>query len=116
MDIDKISSLFILFSGETDIQKYMSVINASMYDVLPRLKKTADLSDERLAFLCAAIANLRYIQIISQNDKNIYTYAGTLTVNDYGAKKSELARNLVRDYWMSIPDLLDDSEFIFIKV
>ncbi len=116
MDIEKISGLFTLFSGETDVRKYMPIINSSMCDVLPKLKKSADLSDERIAFLCAAIANLRYMQIKSFNDKLTYTRSGTVAQEDNGGYKSELARNLVRDYWVSISDLVDDSEFIFIKI
>ncbi len=114
MNIEKISGLFTLFSGETDVAKYMSVINSAVCDVLPKLRKDADLNDERLAFLCAAIANLRYMQILSFKDKLTYTHAGTIAQQDNG--KSELARNLVRDYWLSVSDLVNDSEFLFIKI
>lgn len=115
MNIEKISGLFTLFSGETDVKKYMPIINSSICDVLPKLKKSADLNDERLAFLCAAIANLRYMQIIAQKDKLTYTYAGTVSKTDNGELKSRLARNLVRDYWLNISDLVDDCDFVFIK-
>lgn len=116
MNVEKICSLFTLFSGETDVTKYMSFINSAMYDVLPRLKKDADLCDERLSFLCAAIANLRYMQIMGLRDRLTYTYAGSVAQNDNSEKKSKLAENLVREYWLSISDLTDDSSFIFIKV
>lgn len=116
MDIEKINGLFTLFSGETDVKKYISVINSAVCDVLPKLKKNADLSDERIAFLCAAVANLRYLQIKSFRDTLTFTRSGTAVTEDNSGYKSELARNLVRDYWISISDLVEDSDFVFIKI
>ncbi len=116
MNIEKICSLFTLFSGETDVKKYMPFINSAVSDILPKLKKSADLSDERLAFLCASVANLRYIQVLGLKDKLSYTYAGTVAKDDNSEKKSKLAENLVREYWLSISDLTDDCNFIFTKV
>lgn len=115
MNIEKITGLFTLFSGETDVKKYMPLINFAVCDVLPKLRKEADLTDDRLAFLCAAIANLRYMQILAQKDKLTYTYAGTVASHDNSEQKFQLARNLVHDYWLNIPDLLADNDFIFIQ-
>ena len=115
MNIEKIAALFTLFSGEADTVKYMPLINSAVCDVLNKLRKDADLSDDRIAFLCAAVANLRYINLIAQRDCVSHTYAGTSEKNGSYPSRYLLAKNLVRDYWICISDLLDDSDFLFIK-
>lgn len=116
MNVNSIISLFTLFSGETDVKPYLPLINSAMTEVKNRLKSDADLSDERLSFLCVAIANLRYTQILAARDKLRYTFAGTVAQMNNGAQQLDFANSLVREYWASIKDLVNDTDFTFLNV
>lgn len=59
MNINQISSLFTLFSGETDTETYRPLIDSAIAQVERRLKEDVQDSDARLDYLCAAIANFR---------------------------------------------------------
>ena len=64
MNMMQINSLFTLFSGETDLNKYSPLIDSAVSQVTSQLREGADISDTRLDYLCAAIANYRYSQIV----------------------------------------------------
>lgn len=116
MNINSIISLFTLFSGEPEAKSYIPLINSAITEVKNRLKADVNLEDERLSFLCAAIANLRYTQILAARDRLRYTFAGTVAQMSNGAQQLDFANSLVREYWASIKDLINDTDFTFLNV
>jgi enolase len=117
MNIHSIKSLFTLFSGEADNDTYLPLINSAMSEVKEKIKAGSNLEDERLSFLCAAIANLRYTQILAARDKLRYTFAGSVAQVASGSEQQlKFAENLVKEYWICIKDMVDDSDFTFASV
>lgn len=116
MNLNSIISLFTLFSGETNAKAYIPLINSAITEVKSRLKAGVNLEDERLSFLCAAIANLRYTQILSARDKLRYTFAGTVAQMSNGTQQLDFANSLVREYWASVTELTNDTDFTFVNV
>lgn len=112
MNIYSISSLFTLFSGETDVKLYMPIISSAIIEVKSKLKPDTDLSDERLSYLCAAIANMRYTQILAARDRVRYPVAKTSS----DSSQLDFANSLVREYWASINDLVADADFSFYAI
>lgn len=77
MTVSTINSLFTLFSGETDTEKYSPLVSSAVTQVRNMLREGASSNDIRLDYLCAAVANYRYTQITCVKNKVAYTYAGT---------------------------------------
>ena len=63
MTVSTINSLFTLFSGETDTEKYSPLVSSAVTQVRNMLREGASSNDIRLDYLCAAVANYRYTQI-----------------------------------------------------
>lgn len=116
MNISQITSLFILFSGETDINKYQPLIDSSIMQVSRQLKEGASSADIRLDYLCAAIANYRYSQLTCVKNKVAYTYAGTADSKGNSQMEYDLAKELMCEYYKAAADLLCDDDFVFSAV
>lgn len=116
MNINQITSLFTLFSGETDTDKYQPLIDSAMAQVKRQLKEDAQATDARLDYLCASIANFRYSQITCVKNKIAYTYAGTADSKGNSQLEYDFARELMREYYKVASDLLYDDDFIFTAV
>ncbi|MCI7805120.1 MAG: hypothetical protein MR503_08635 [Oscillospiraceae bacterium] len=116
MNISQITSLFILFSGETDINKYQPLIDSSILQVSRQLKEGASSADIRLDYLCAAIANYRYSQLTCVKNKVAYTYAGTADSKGNSQMEYDLAKELMCEYYKAAADLLCDDDFVFSAV
>ena len=108
MNINQISSLFTLFSGETDTETYRPLIDSAIAQVERRLKEDVQDSD--------AIANFRYSQITCVKNKIAYTYAGTADSKGNSQLEYDFARELMREYYKAASDLLYDDGFIFTAV
>ena len=63
MHIESVKSLFTIFTGETNYDAFMPIINLAVSETEKMLRTDADTEDVRLDFLCAAIANFRLVQI-----------------------------------------------------
>ncbi|MBQ3139119.1 MAG: hypothetical protein IJB68_06350 [Ruminococcus sp.] len=112
MDITKIKQLFTLFSGESCTEEQEPLIQLALTEVEAMLTENADKSDERLNFLCAALANFRYYQAISSQDRSEYTYGGKF-INDSEKKNLSFAEGLLKGYFQLCSDIIKDSGFIF---
>lgn len=113
MNISQITSLFTLFSGEANINKYMPLIDSAVKQVSRKLKDEETAGDIRLDYLCAAIANYRYSQITCVKDRIAYTYGGTADCKGNAQMEYDLAKALMDEYYKAASDLLYDDEFIF---
>lgn len=111
-----INSLFELFSGEMDPDKYAPVVTSSKRWIKRMLKDGADEDDGRLDYLCAAVANLKYVQITCVRKRINYTYAGAEDSSDRPSLEYEFARELVNEYFAEAADLMKDDSFVFASV
>lgn len=113
MDITKIKQLFTLFSGDFCTEEQEPLIQLALTEVEGMLIENADKSDERLNFLCAALANFRYYQALSAQDRREYTYGGKF-INDSDKKNLSFADGLLKGYFQLCGDIIKGSDFIFI--
>lgn len=113
MNTMQINSLFTLFSGETDLNKYHPLIDSAVAQVTAQLREGADASDTRLDYLCAAIANYRYSQIVCVKNKIAFTYAGSADSKGNSQLEYDLAKGLMVEFYKAASDLLEDRDFVF---
>ncbi len=117
MNYALLCSLFVLFSGEQDVDYHAALLEAAMYEVRAQLREDADETQARLCYLCAAIANLRYTELYGARDRALVTYAGTVARQPDGEQQLRFARNLVSSYRALCSDLLCDAgSFVFTGV
>ena len=116
MDMETIGSLFRLFSGETDVTMHLPLLYEAAGTVHARLRKGADAHDIRLAYLAAAIANMRYAQIYAAREKPTATYAGTIATKADGAEVLRFTASLASAYVAVCAPLLEDEGFGFCGV
>lgn len=112
MNIESVKTLFRMFSGEDDTEKYAPLIELALAETEKMILPDADRNDVRLAFLCAAIANHRLCQINSARDRTQITYGGKMLTN---SSDSVLAysEKLLRDYLELCSDLITPRMFTF---
>ncbi|MDE5854346.1 MAG: hypothetical protein K2O36_01645 [Ruminococcus sp.] len=110
VSIDSVYSLFRLFSGEdSETNKYFILLAKKETEkiLLPDIQE-----DERINFLCAAIANYRYQQAKAASADSEYTYIGEMNSD----KKNNIlvfAENMLRDYYQLCSDIIKPQNFIF---
>jgi len=114
MDIEKIKSVFTLFTGQNDYEKYLPIIKTSVSWVESMLKDSAYSSDPRLDMLAAAAANYRYVQILSARMESISAYNGKMLVQDSNSGALKYARQLLKEY-MEICSPLIGEQTVFIS-
>lgn len=115
MNIDSVKSLFRMFSGEDEPEKYSPLIELSLTEVEKMLLPDADRSDVRLTFLCAAVANHRFRQIKSSRDRTEITYAGK-TIKDGADSALAYSEKLLRDYLELCSELISPQIFTFFAI
>lgn len=113
MKMEMVCSLFTLFSGESDVNRFMPLLMTAMAEIRSRLRFEANTADVRLCYLTAAVANLRYTQIFGARDKALATYAGTIARQSDATQQLQFAERLVSSYEGLCADLLDDRKFVF---
>ncbi len=114
MDMQTVAALFTLFSGQEDTQTYAPFLTGAVQEVTQSLREGADVTDPRLCYLAAAIANLRYMQ--TDAAPALATYAGTVQVAADWSGRCDLAEGLARGYRSLCRDLLQDAAFVFLTV
>ena len=118
MNIESVKSLFSLFSGEDELERYAPVISLAMAEVGKMLLPEADPTDIRLDFLCAAAANHRLQQINAARDRTEVTYAGEMLQAPSQTRTNgplEYSERLLRDYMQLCGDLIQPKNFVFIS-
>lgn len=110
INIDSVYSLFRLFSGadaETNKNFILLAKKETEKILLPDIQE-----DERINFLCAAIANYRYQQAKAASGDSEYTYIGEMKSD----KKNNIlvfAENMLRDYYQLCSDIIKPQNFVF---
>ena len=100
MNVERIASLYILFSGDTSDST--SLIREVVDSVIEELTSDADQTDDRLTFYCAARANLRYF-LLKMARGQINT--DKLPLNT----QIKLTEDLVKCYRCNIEEFFTDS-------
>lgn len=112
INIDSIYSLFRLFSGE-DAERNKNFILLAKKETERMLIPDVQ-EDERINFLCAAIANYRYQQAKAASGDSEYTYTGEMNSD----KKNNIlifAENMLRDYYQLCSDIIKPQNFVFMS-
>ena len=109
MNIESVKSLFELFSGESQ-EDYLPLVELAVSEVEGMLFPDADITDIRLAFLAAAIANYRLSRINASRDRTKVTYAGKM-LDSSGTQNS--AASLLKDYLQLCSSIIRPKTFIF---
>ena len=113
MDIVTVKSIFTLFSGEDDTEKYLPIIELAVIETSNMLADDANSDDVRLNFLAAAIANFRLQQINAAQDKSTSVYAGKLLTSKSDSGTLGYAEKLMKDYMNLCSDLIKKQTFTF---
>ena len=116
MTVQQIAPLFTLFSGVEELNDLRPLLQSGIDDVAGRLRPGADPADSRLAYLAAAIANLRHSQLLAARQQALYTAAGTVPKADGAGNRPAFAEALVREYARTAQPLLQDDAFVFAAV
>lgn len=112
MNIPKIKSLFKLFSGNECTAEFEPLVDIAVIEIQGMLLENADISDPRLDYLCAAMANFRYYQAMAAQDRSQYTYGGKM-LSEVSGNILSFAEGLLKGYFTLCADLLDGSDFVF---
>lgn len=115
LNIESVKSLFTLFSGECHLEPYMPLISLAAAETEKMLAEGADVTDIRLDFLCAAIANYRLQQINAAHDRTESTYAGGFAVSPENSGSLRYAEKLLGDYMNLCQDLIKPRTFMFMS-
>ena len=105
-----------MFSGLSNIDDYSTLINSATNDISNMLLDTSYSTDDRLNYICGALAFWRYQQFISSRDKLNYTYAGTVSQKHDGKDQLKDAENMFYHYLATAKDILKDESFYFENV
>ena len=81
MNTEKITSLFLLFSGEESAEEFEPIIDLAVRLTEKMLNSEADKSDLRVDFLAAALANYHVQQLKSAHDRTTAAFTGKMLTN-----------------------------------
>lgn len=105
--------LFLLFSMLADAAPYEAILDAAITEMRQELRPNADPYDVRLCWYAAAIANLRYRQMLAAQSAVSPTYAGAALSARDSSQPCGFAERLVTAYRNAAADLLCDRRFVF---
>lgn len=115
MNIESVKSLFSLFSGEENVEKYMPFISLAVSETEKMLVDGADSSDVRLDFLSAASANYRLALVNAARDRSESTYAGKISSAAQENSTVKYAEKMLMDYINLCGGLIKSGNFVFMS-
>lgn len=115
MNIESVKTLFKLFSGEEELEKYAPIIELAVSETEKMLLPCADRGDMRLSFLCAAAANHRLQQLNSARDRTRAAYGGRMLTDSDNPVLAH-SEKLLRDYLELCSDLIIPQTFTFFGI
>lgn len=115
MDIEKIFSLFRLFYGGEDAEKFLPAAELAAECTERRIIGGEDKNDPRLYYLAAAETLCRTLEIKAVQERLTLTRTGAAAgTSDYG-KRIEFAKELYRGYESLCAGLIRDDGFLFLR-
>ena len=112
MDIERITAIFELFTGESNGDEYFHLINLAMYEAGVMLRSEEYRTDYRLNYLAAAIAYYRLQQLLAARERAAYTYGGRVLKRSQNTAY-EYSKELLRDYMQICSDIIKPQNFVF---
>ncbi|MBQ7131295.1 MAG: hypothetical protein IJO29_01875 [Oscillospiraceae bacterium] len=112
---DNVKAAFSVLSNESNTTLYLPLILGAINEVDSKLKADCDKTQQRVINLCAALANLRYIQSTAARDKLTHSYAGKITQTRNASEKLELALSMFCGMLKNCEDILEDRNFYFMS-
>lgn len=112
----KTGQIFQLFTGLSSIGAWEELITEAVGAVQGACRENADKNDLRLCYYAAALANLRYRQILGARGATEPTYAGQIPQKRDDRGTCTLAQALVTEYRKAAAPLLRDGGFVFLGV
>ena len=112
MDIERITVIFELFTGESNGDEYFHLINLAMYETGVMLRSDEYRTDYRLNYLAAAIAYYRLQQLLAARERAAYTYGGRVLKKSQNTAY-EYSKELLRDYIQICSDIIKPQNFVF---
>ena len=109
----KTERLFLLFAMRETVGDCQAIVDAAITQVQDECKEDADHYDVLLCWYAAALANLRWRQMIAAQGAVSPTYAGSLPKDRDDSGALAFAQRLVREYRGMAARLLRDDVFIF---
>lgn len=115
MDIEKIFSLFKLFYGGEDAEKFLPAAELAKDYTERRIIGDVDFYDPRLYYLAAAETLCRTLEIKAAQERFTLTRTGAAAgVSDYG-ERLEFAKELYKGYEALCVGLIRDDGFLFLR-
>lgn len=102
-----------MFSGINSVTEYSKIVQSAINDVTQMLIDSSNSTDDRLNYVCGALANLKYQQFMSSRDRLNYTYAGTVSQKHDGKDQLSDAYNMFYSYLSTVKDIIKDENFLF---
>jgi hypothetical protein len=115
MERETVENLFVLFSGETDLETYAPIIDVAIMQTENQVKDKEYLKDVKLPFYTAALANLSYMKILALKTRPAQTYAGNIAENIDSDSQIKFAVGLAESYRTLCKAILIDDTFDFIS-
>ena len=112
MNTEKITSLFLLFSGGESAEEFEPIIDLAVRITEKMLNSEADKSDVRADFLAAALANYHVQQLKSAHDRTTAAFTGKMLTNGENSALG-YAQKLLRDHMQLCSDIIKPKSFIF---
>lgn len=113
MNIESVKTVFALFSGETDIERYSPLIALAVSETEKMLVSESVGDDIRLDFLCAAVANYRLCQLNAAHDRSESAYMGRALTTPQDSGTLKYAEKLLWDYINLCSDIVKPRTFMF---
>ena len=108
--------IFLLIAMRENVGELQEIVNAAVAEVLAQCREDADRSDRRLCWLAAALANLRWRQMIAAQGAVSPTAAGCVPRDRDDSAPCSFAERLYHDYRDAAASLLRDDSFLFERV
>jgi len=115
MNTESVTSLFLLFSAEDSASKYESIISLAIKLTEKMLCTNADITDVRLEFLAAALANYHVQQIKAAHDRTAVTFTGKM-LNNGDSYAIKYAKKLLSEYMELCSDIIRPKSFVFFGI
>lgn len=114
MNVESVKTLFSLFSGEENADEFIPLITLAVCETEKMLVSDEAAGDIRIEFLCAALANYRYVQIKASRDRTQETCGGRLVTSRKDSGTLKYAQRLLADYMSMCRELIKNDTFVFI--
>ena len=113
MNTETVLSLFKLFSNVKNPADYSAVTELAVGEVTRMLRTGADVTDERLCYLAAALASKRTAEILSAQERIGLSQNGAVSMSADCSQRLKNAQELFLQMKAVCAHLICDDGFVF---